>query len=406
MTFVVVFVCLVFAYALVSGRIGRGVVTAPIVFTAAGMAGALVLPDLRQTPLSRDLWLGVAEAGLVLLLFTDASRTDLKLLNSIRSLPARLLGVGMPLTMVIGALCALAVFPSISIWEAAILGAILAPTDAGLGQIIVSSPRVPMCMREALNVEAGLNDGLSVPFMLFFIALAASGAAGPEASLVHYAVEQLGYGTLIGLGIGLAGGRLLRTAHRRHWLAHAWKPLGVVALPVLCALASAATGASMFIAAFVAGLAVHTRHPEAGQHAVEFTEGSGQLFNLAVFFFFGTQIVHAWSAFRPEHLLYAILSLTLVRMLPVAISLAGTGLSRASLVFAGWFGPRGLASIVLGLVYLELDARLPGESTIRLTVILTVAISIFAHGLSARPGIDGYARSVGRLPAGAPEKEA
>jgi len=405
MTFIVAFACLVFAYALLSGRLERSVVTAPIAFTGAGMAGALLVPDLHLTPLNRELWLGIAEAGLVLLLFTDASRTDLKLLNSVRSLPVRLLALGMPLTMLIGALCALAVFPQLSIWEAAILGAILAPTDAGLGQIIVNSPRVPMCVRQALNVEAGLNDGLSVPFMLFFIALAVAGTSGTEASLTRYVVEQLGYGTLIGLGLGLGGGWLLGAAHGRRWLAPAWQPLGVVALPVLCALASEATGASMFIAAFVAGLAVQVRYREAGQHAVEFTEGWGQLLNLAVFFFFGAQLVHTWSAFRPEHLLYAILSLTLARMLPVAVALAGTGLSRATTVFAGWFGPRGLASIVLGLVYLELEARLPGEPTIRLTVILTVGISIFAHGLSARPGIERYARRVDRLPAGAPEKE-
>jgi len=405
MTFIVAFACLVFAYALLSGRLERSVVTAPIAFTGAGMAGALLVPELHLAPLNRELWLGIAEAGLVLLLFTDASRTDLKLLNSVRSLPVRLLALGMPLTMLIGALCALAVFPQLSIWEAAILGAILAPTDAGLGQIIVNSPRVPMCVRQALNVEAGLNDGLSVPFMLFFIALAVAGTSGTEASLTRYVVEQLGYGTLIGLGLGLGGGWLLGAAQRRRWLAPAWQPLGVVALPVLCALASEATGASMFIAAFVAGLAVQVRYREAGEHAVEFTESWGQLLNLAVFFFFGMQLVKAWSEFLPAHLLYAILSLTLVRMLPVAVAFAGTGMSRASVVFAGWFGPRGLASIVLGLVYLEFEARLPGEPTIRLTVILTVAISIFAHGLSARPGMERYARRVDRLPAGAPEKE-
>jgi NhaP-type Na+/H+ or K+/H+ antiporter len=405
MTFFVIFVSLIFLHSLVSARLERSIITAPIVFTGAGMVAPLCLSELRQHQLSIDVWLIVAEGGLVLLLFTDASRTNLRLLNSIRSLPARLLSVGMLLTILFGALGARAVFPQLSLWEAGILAAILAPTDAGLGQIIVNSPRVPLRIRQALNVEAGLNDGLSVPFMLFFIALAVAGTAGEEASLTLYIVEQLGYGTLIGVGLGLAGGWLLGLAHQKRWLAHSWQQLGVVALPVLCALASEALGASMFIAAFVAGLAVQAGFREAGTYSVEFTEEWGQLLNLAVFFLFGLRCTQAWDQFHLPHVLYAILSLTLVRMLPVAVALIGTRLSRASVLFTGWFGPRGLASIVLGLVYLEQETHQPGESTIRLAVMMTVLLSIFAHGLSAMPGIELYARRIGGLPTGAPEHD-
>jgi NhaP-type Na+/H+ or K+/H+ antiporter len=403
MTFIAIFVSLIFLHSLISARLERSVLTAPIVFTSAGMVAPLCLPELHEHQLSIDVWLIVAEGGLVLLLFTDASRTDLRHLNSIRSLPARLLSVGMLLTIVLGALGALAVFPQFSLWEACILGAILAPTDAGLGQIIVNSPHVPVRIRQALNVEAGLNDGLSVPFMLFFIALAVAGTAGEEASLTLYIVEQLGYGTLIGVGLGLSGGWLLGMAHRKSWMAHSWQQLGVVALPVLCALACEAVGASMFIAAFVAGLAVQAGFSEAGKYSVEFTEEWGQLLNLAVFFLFGLRCTQAWEQFHLVHVLYAILSLTLVRMLPVAIALIGTRLSRASVLFTGWFGPRGLASIVLGLVYLEQETHQPGESTIRLAVMMTVLLSIFAHGLTARPTMELYARRIKALPAGAPE---
>jgi sodium/hydrogen antiporter len=403
MTFVALFVSLIFLHGLVSERLERSVITAPIVFTGAGMLASLCLPELPEDWLSRDVWLIIAEGGLVLLLFTDASRTDLKVLNSIRSLPARLLSAGMLLTILFGALGALAVFPRLSLWEAGILAAILAPTDAGLGQIIVNSPHVPLCIRQALNVEAGLNDGLSVPFMLFFIALAVAGTAGTESSLTLYIVEQLGYGALIGVGLGLTGGGLMGVAHRKGWIAHSWQQLGVVALPVLCALACEAAGASMFIAAFVAGLAVQAGFREAGKYSVEFTEEWGQLLNLAVFFLFGLRCTQAWDQFRLLHLLYAILSLTLVRMLPVAIALIGTRLNRASVLFMGWFGPRGLASIVLGLVYLEQETHQTGESTIRLAVMLTVLLSIFAHGLSAMPGMRLYARSIKALPLDAPE---
>jgi NhaP-type Na+/H+ or K+/H+ antiporter len=182
-------------------------------------------------------------------------------------------------------------------------------------------------------------------------------------------------------------------------------PLGVVALPVLCLLASVATGASMFIAAFVAGLAVQAGFKDAVRHSVEFTDEWGQLVNLAVFFLFGMLVASDWNQFAWTHWLYAVLSLTAVRMLPVAVSLIGSRLSPATNCFMGWFGPRGLASIVLGLVYLEMEIRLPGEETIRLTVMVTVWLSIFAHGLSALPGTDLYARKMKSLPADAPEHQ-
>ncbi len=400
------FVLLLFLYSLVSRRLEQTVVTAPIVFTVAGM---LMFPDLQgilRAGIDSKIFLGLAEVGLVMLLFTDASRTDLKVLQSIENLPARLLSTGLLLTILLGAVVAKLVFPQLSIWEAGILGAILAPTDAGLGQIIVSSPRVPMRIREALNVEAGLNDGLSVPFMLFFIALAVAGTSEGQAThLPRLILEQLVVGALVGAAIGLAGGWLLDLARRRAWMAESFQQIGVVALPLLCLLVSEMVGASMFIAAFVAGLAVQIRFKEAGKHSVQFTEEWGQLLNLSVFFLFGLAAVRNWPQVRPAAWLYAVLSLTVVRMLPVAISLIGTRLSTASVIFMGWFGPRGLASIVLGLVYLEQEMHLPGEATIRMAVIVTVLLSIFAHGLSAMPGINLYARKIAPLGAEAPERQ-
>jgi NhaP-type Na+/H+ or K+/H+ antiporter len=179
----------------------------------------------------------------------------------------------------------------------------------------------------------------------------------------------------------------------------------VVALPLLCVLASDAAGASMFIAAFMAGLAVQVGFKEVGKHSVEFAEEWGQLLNLSVFFLFGILVARAGHRFTVAHLLYAILSLTLVRMLPVAMALLGAQLQKSTVLFMGWFGPRGLASIVLGLVYLEHKMDLPGESTISLAVMATVLLSIFAHGLSAMPGIALYATKVVALDASTPERQ-
>jgi len=399
------FLLLLFLYSLASGWLQRTIVTAPIVFTIAGMLMFPALQGILRAGFTANAALHLAEVGLVMLLFTDASRTELNVLRRIGNLPARLLSIGMLLTIFLGAVAARLVFPRLSIWEAGILSAILAPTDAGLGQIIVNSPRVPMRIRQALNVEAGLNDGLSVPFMLFFIALAAAKIEGGAASLMEFIVQQLGFGALVGLAIGLAGGWLLGLARRKEWLAESFQQIGVVALPLLCLVASEMVNASMFIAAFIAGLAVQIGFKEAGKHSVEFAEEWGQLLNLSVFFLFGMAAARDWPQAGMASWLYALLSLTLVRMLPVAIALIGTRLSPASVFFMGWFGPRGLASIVLGLVYLEQEMHLQGESTIRFAVMATVLLSIFAHGLTAMPGINLYARKIAPLGTDAPEHQ-
>jgi NhaP-type Na+/H+ or K+/H+ antiporter len=319
----IIFLTLLFVYSLVSRRVEASVLTAPMLFTAAGMLLYPVLPAIRSAGVNATVLLRVAEIGLVLLLFTDASRTDFGVLRNIKTLPARLLSVGMLLTILLGAVAAKLVFPWLSLWEAGILAAILAPTDAGLGQVIVNSPRVPMRLRQALNVEAGLNDGLSVPFMLFFMAIAAAKVEGESASLTQFAVEQLGFGVLVGLGVGLIGGWLLGLARRKGWAADSFLQVGVVAVPLIGMGISELVAASMFIAAFVAGLAVQPGFEEASKHSVEFTEEWGQLFNLAVFFLFGMIVVKYWSQFDARCWFYAVLSLTIVRMLPVAISLTG-----------------------------------------------------------------------------------
>lgn len=385
-----VFVLLVLLSSLLSRRFERTLITAAMLFTAAGALLYLVLPGSKEPQLTSFLM--VSEIALVLILFADASRTDLTLLKSMRNLPTRLLTTGMLLTILLGIVIAKIVFPSLSIGEAGILSAILAPTDAGLGMVIVKSERVPIRIRQALNVEAGLNDGLSVPFLLFFIAMAKAQQSGAETSLLRYMFEQLGYGTALGIAVGVVGGWLVSFAHRRGWCESSQLQLAIVTLPILCMLGSEQIGASMFIAAFVAGLAVQLTYPDVGKHSVEFTEQWGHVLSFAVFFLLGMMAARLSSVPGVAVFLYAALSLTLIRMLPVAVSLIGMRLSRATVFFMGWFGPRGLASVVLGLVFLEHEAHLPGESVISTTVLVTVLLSIFAHGATASPGINIYAR--------------
>jgi len=403
MMIIAIFVLLVFLYSLVSRRLERTIFTAPIVFTATGVLLVLALPVLRELEADRKAFLLIAEIGLVLTLFSDATRINPQTLKGKENLPVRLLGIGMLPTIFLGALGAAIVFPQLSVWEAGILAAILAPTDAGLGEVVVSSPRVPVRIRQALSVEAGLNDGMAVPFLMFFIALAQIGTEGAGAVLMRFVVEQLGFGVLVGLVIGLGGGWLLRLAKRKQWMAESLQQLGLVALPLLCVMGAEHVRGSMFIAGYVAGLFGQVGVKEAAEQSVEFTEGWGRLLDFFVFFLFGVLVATAWKQFSPQSLLYGVISLTVVRMIPVAISLIGTRLSTATVLFMGWFGPRGLASIVLGLVYLEHESHLPGESTISLAVMATVLLSIFAHGFSTLPGIGLYEKRMRALNAAIPE---
>jgi sodium/hydrogen antiporter len=403
MVTIAIFVVVVFLYSLVSRRLEHTVITAPIVFTSAGMLLILTISGLHEVNIKRDTFRELAEIGLVMLLFADAARINLETLQSKERLPLRLLSIGMLLTILLGAIAAHLIFPQLSIWEAGILAAILAPTDAGLGQVIVHSPQVPLRIRQALDVEAGLNDGLSVPFLMFFIAVSQIGTEGAHQALLNYIGEQLGMGALVGLAIGLAGGWLLGQSRRQGWMAESVQQLGLVTLPILSILACEPVGGSMFIAAYVAGLTVQVGFRDASALSVEFIDGWGQLFDYFVFFLFGLLVALAFKHFSLVHVLYAILSLTVVRMIPVAVAVIGTHLSSATVLFMGWFGPRGLASIVLGLVFLEEETHLPGEETIKLVVMATVMLSIFAHGFSALPGIALYTRKLATLDAMRPE---
>jgi NhaP-type Na+/H+ or K+/H+ antiporter len=267
----------------------------------------------------------------------------------------------MPLTIIAGTIVALVMFRGISIWEAALLAVILAPTDASLGQIVVNSPLVPERIRQALNVESGLNDGLSMPFFTLFLGLAAINDLTFNADWIIYTAEQILFGVLVGILFGWIGGQLIGKAGSRDWIDEPLQQLGLLALALITYGGAVMIGGNGFIASFVGGLLVKRGFEDAHYHANEFSEAWGQLLNYFVFFIFGVIAFKLIPDFTGTIILFAILSLTIVRMLPVAVALLRSRVVPATTIFMGWFGPRGLASIVLALVFLEEATDLPGR---------------------------------------------
>ena len=396
----------VLAYATFSRRLDGSIVTAPMVFSAVGLIlGPAAFGFVELDPESPAIdWL--AEATLVLVLFADASRMDLRALKGGVAVPVRLLAIGLPLTLALGASLAVLLFPNFSLWEAALLGAILAPTDAALGQAVVSDRRVPVRIRQALNVESGLNDGICLPFVAMFIALAAG--VGPQGAShwAAYAAQQLLLGPAVGIAVGYAGGRLVTAAMERQWMSKSFEQLSALALALLAFECAELAGGNGFIAAFAAGLTLGTTAPKISDCLYEFAETEGQLLGLAAFLLFGA--AHVGPGIEeagPATFAYAVLSLTLIRMVPVSLSLIGTGMRLPTHLFLGWFGPRGLASILYALMAAGV-AEIGAREQIVAIAMVTVMLSVFAHGMSAGPGAAKYGTICERRPGGAEDHPA
>ncbi len=384
---------LVLLWTVVSGRAERVGITAPMVFAVGGLAfgGEQAFHITASAATIRV----TAEITLVLILFSDAARLRLTSLRHDVGLPARLLGIGLPLTVALGALFAHFLFTGIGTWMAILAAACLAPTDAGLGAGIVTDTSVPSRIRRALNVESGLNDGIVAPLVSLAVAVLI-GEASNSHSPILLAVREIGVGVLIGVGAGLAAGWVLAFASRRGWTESGTIALATPAAAIgTYALAVAAHG-NGFVAAFLAGLCFGVFRHQLEPRSLELAEGSSQLLACIVWFAFGAAMLRP-SLSSPEllrYLGYAVLSLTVVRMVPVGLALYRTHLGSTTVAFIGWFGPRGLASVIFALLAFD---ELGQEATVVLTVIsITVALSILLHGLSANPLIARY-RSHARL---------
>jgi len=375
----------VLAFGLISARLQRSVVTPPMVFVLLGLLIGPQFLGLVSLNVEHGFIHILLELTLVLILFTDAARIDLRCLYREHNLPIRLLVVGMPLTLLAGAFTASFLFPAFTFLEAAILAAVLTPTDAALGQVVVENKSVPVRIRQALNVESGLNDGIALPIILILVSFSAMGVGSETAHWIQFTAQQLILGPIVGVLVGYAGGKSIEFVARREWITHTFEDLSTIALSLIAFSVAEVIGGNGFIAAFCAGLTLGNATRSLCTCLYDFAQAEGQLLSLLTFLIFGAVLLPlALHYFSWSVMLYSVLSLTLIRMIPVLISLMGLKLRADSLFYLSWFGPRGIASILFGLIVLE-ASNIPIKEELMSIVVLTVFISVIVHGVTAYP---------------------
>ncbi len=398
------FFCLVVIYALTAHKLSRFSITMPLVFVGLGaLFGADALGWIPFSIEARSVEL-VTEITLALLLFADASTLNFRQVRDDAGFPARLLFLALPLIVMLGAFCAWLLFPQQGIGFALLVAAILAPTDAALGMAVFNNPRVPVRIRRALNVESGLNDGIASPLVTLFIAVNIEEQSS-QGGFLASAFSEIGIGIVIGVLLGLAGGWLFRLAAEKDWTSVTARQIGNPALALSIFLAAKSLHANGFVAIFIAGLFFSYTSRHKLHEATEYTEITGTFLSLFVWTIFGgTLVIGLIQQFDLRAFIYALLSLTLVRMLPVFLALRGTRLRLDTTLMMGWLGPRGLASVVfLVMAYESAHSAHLETNTLMHVGGWTILLSVILHGLSALPLASWYARRLERAPADAPE---
>jgi len=385
---------LLFLLALISGRIRGTAVTNPMMAVAAGIGFGSPGLNWLSMGFGEPILHALAEVTLVLVLFGDATRIDVRALRKDLGLPVRLLGIGLPLTMALGGIAALVFLPELSFWEAMTLGAVLAPTDAALGQAVVSSTAVPVKIRQALNVESGLNDGIALPFVLLFASLGsiAAGEARGAAQWAEFAALQMTLGPVAGLVVAGGGGWLMNRGVKSGAVEENLERIGGLVLPLICYAGAELVHGNGFIAAFVGGLTFGATQRGRCTAMLSFLDAEGELLMLLVFFGLGAALaMPAIIGLNVGLVLYGLLSLTLVRMLPVSVSLVGSRLRGPTHIFLGWFGPRGLASLLYAILLIS-EHELPHEELLFNAVVFTSLLSVILHGSTAAWGAAVYGK--------------
>lgn len=373
-----------FLYSVIAGRLDKLPISGPIVFVLTGfLLGPLGL-GVFSDDISQIEFRMLVDLTLALILFIDASNANTSILIKQWKIPSRLLAIGLPGAIGLGIVVGAWLLDSLTFFEAAILATMLAATDAALGKAVVTNEAVPARLREGLNCESGLNDGLCVPILLVFIAFAHGSDESGVSLALDLVTEELGIGMAVGLGIALVGAWVLGFAARREWVSAIWMQVSVPALAITCFAVAQSLHGSGYIAAFSGGLLFGYIARGATHKLVIAGEGVSESMAMLTWMIFGALVIgQSFEYFTPEILIYTILSLTVVRMLPIFLAMMGSGESTQNKLFLGWFGPRGLASLVFAIMVI--NQNLPGGSVIATVVTCTVGMSLVLHGITANP---------------------
>jgi NhaP-type Na+/H+ or K+/H+ antiporter len=382
------FAILIFSFGLFSRIAERKFVTGPMFFMTVGILASSLVFNLFEVHYKMEPVKLVAELALTLVLFIDATLIERKFLRTASAkTSARLLLIGLPLTMLAGTGMGVLMFGSVGIISIVLMALILSPTDAALGQAVVKSEDVPSGIRQAISVESGLNDGIALPPIFICMALLGAEAGEHEGAWLGFVIKQITLGPIVGLAVGWIGGKLIQSMSERGWMEDTFQRLSAVPLAILAFAFAESVEGNGFIAAFVAGTGLTLSGTSAHlKHQIqEFGETEVTQLILVVFLIFGMAVVPVAAEYwGPRELIYAVASLTVLRMVPVAISLLGAKLDWQTVAFIGWFGPRGIASVLYLLMAIS-AIGIAGHEQMMSIIVLTVVISVYAHGISATP---------------------
>ncbi|KXF55422.1 hypothetical protein AXA44_37845 [Rhodococcus sp. SC4] len=386
---VFVLIVLVLCFSVVSGRLRRGYLSPAAVFVVVGVVLGADGLGLVEVQADREGFRTVAELALTLILFTQASRLDLRTMLRQGAMARRLLGIGMPLTVVLGTVVALLLLPALPSWEAVCLAVIVAPAEAALVEALLVDPRIPRRIREGLSVESGLYDGFAVAALLTVLAIASQEAEPAPGEWAWFAFRTVHVSLAVGIVIGLVGGKAIAVARAHGWTTDSWAQLATLALAVLCFGAGEQFHGSGFATAFAGGLAYAAIKPGRGQDRAptQVAGAASELLELVTFALFGAVVVV--PAFRDADwrvLAFAIAAVTLVRLVSVLVAFTRSDVPAASVVFMGWFGPRGITTLVLGLIVLE-EGVMQEPLLLTQAAVVTVVLSIVLHSVTAPIGI-------------------
>jgi NhaP-type Na+/H+ or K+/H+ antiporter len=384
----------ILGYGLFSKLLGRYNISGPMVFTGVGMLLSPIVLGGKPISINTDSVQIIAEITLIIVLFSDAATLNLAQLKANWRLPVRLLFVAMPITIIIATFTGVYLFPNESLLYVLLLALILAPTDAALGKIVVSDERIPSTVRNTINVESGLNDGIVFPVLLTVLAMITSGADTAQSGWMGYIAQQIFVGAVAGAFVGWGGAVLVVKALKKGWMEHQYSNLAPIALAIFSFYFAEHFGGNGYIAAFFSGLFLGNRSEMLREHVESFVESEGELFIMVSFLIFGMVFIPMTIAYWDlKALLFAVLSLTVLRMLPVVLGFGFFKVDLSTRLFYGWFGPRGIASILYILVAVSQLGDIHGHEEVFAVASLTICLSIILHGLSAQPLAVLYAKS-------------